>query len=76
MTTNTLESALVQATTIAQCLAEATAYQTDKGPQTPWVHLFIHWVHEIDNAAQQLIEEVNLKCIPLMEDMQSVTRRG
>lgn len=73
-TVQTLEEALSEYTNIAACLAEATAFQTDEGPQTPWVSLYLRAVHKIDAAAAQLIEDVNLRCLPLMKEMEGMTR--
>lgn len=73
-TVQTLEEALAECTNIADCLAEATAFQPTQGPQTPWVSLYLRAVHKLDAAAAQLIEDVNVRCIPLLKEMEGMTR--
>lgn len=68
----TLEDQLAQATNLAHCFAEATALT--EAP--PWVSLLIRQIHDLNRAASTVIEDVNLHCMPLLKDMQSVTRKG
>lgn len=67
-----LEDTLVTATNLAQCFNDATA--TSDAP--PWVFLFTRQIHDLDAKASQLIEDVTLKCLPLMKEMESLTRKN
>ena len=68
-TLNTLEDVLCETTNIADCLQDATA----SGEAPPWVFLLGRLVHKLDAAAQQLVVDVNHKCLPLMLEMEAIS---
>lgn len=70
-----LENELVESTNIVACLTAATA--NISSPDTPpWVDLISRLINRIDNAAQQVMEDMNLECLPLLRDMESVTKKS
>lgn len=68
---NELEELLQRATTISKCLNNAdTGVDEDV---SAWVGLFTTTVKGISDAGQKVIEDMNLRAIPLMKDMAKVT---
>lgn len=69
---NNLEAITARTENIAHCLNLATA----DGNPPAWVHLYVSSVMDLTAAADELVITVTHKCLPLMADMETVTKKS